>query len=320
MTGGVLQNFLNSGVFVPFSTTLWTGDASTRSILTGRDADVVWIKSRTQSDPHAIFSVDRSAGRYVVTSNTAGQSTVPTSLTAFTSTGFDLGAAGVVNALNEDYVGWSFVNSADFFDSVTYTGDGTASQTVAHSLGSAPGAMIVYAYDTAGLDRYVYHSQHNGGTSPEGYFTKLNTVEPEATSSTIWANTAPDGSNFTVGSPLNTSGVNYEALIFGADAQRIVCGEFTTDGSGEATVSTGWAPGWLMIKVVDTGTGRNGWNIFDPLRLDGNDPQALFSNNQDAEPTGDNPVTLLGNGFQLNNGNGWQSNNDHIYIAIRRGV
>jgi hypothetical protein len=72
-------------------------------------------------------------------------------LTSFTSSGFGLSyntANG--NASGQDYASWTFRKAEKFFDVVTYTGNGTATNNISHNLGDVPGFIVVKRTDSSG--------------------------------------------------------------------------------------------------------------------------------------------------------------------------
>ena len=142
-----------------FSTYLYTGNLATKTIINEIDLStkggLVWIKCRNAILDHYLFDTERGALKEMNSNTDDGQSTLAASLTAFNTTGFDLGSDVSVNG-NASYASWSFRKQAKFFDVVTYTGNGTAGRTVAHNLGSVPGCIIVKRLNTE--DRWrVYH-------------------------------------------------------------------------------------------------------------------------------------------------------------------
>jgi hypothetical protein len=86
---------------------------------------------------------------------------------------------------------------------VSWTGTGTNGATIGHGLGTAPSCIILKNRDASGGigDWYVGHDGI-GWTDR----LKLNTDCATAASSTLWNNTAPTSSVFTVSSALNANG------------------------------------------------------------------------------------------------------------------
>ena len=71
-----------------------------------------------------------------------------------------------------------FSKNPKFFDVVTYTGNGNASQTINHNLGSVPGC-IIFKQTSGADDWYVYHRSLST-SSGVPYWLNLNTTAAEA--------------------------------------------------------------------------------------------------------------------------------------------
>jgi len=249
-----------------FSTWLYTGTGAAQTITNGIDlagkGGLVWVKSRSAATDHKLTDTVRGATKALISDTTGAETTDSTGLTAFSSTGFSLGANSVYNTNAATYASWTFRKAAKFFDVVTYTGTGSA-RTIAHSLGVAPGMIIVKRTDTTG-NWQVYS---NGMTSA-AYSMQLNLSAAQASASTVWNSTAPTSSVFSVGTDatVNASGGTYVAYLFAHDTSStgiIQCGSFTTDGSGNATVNLGWEPQYLLYKAT---TIAEGWGVLDSMR------------------------------------------------------
>jgi hypothetical protein len=214
---------------------------------------------------------------------------------------FPVGAANQINRSGALFASWTFRKQPKFFDVVTYTGNSTAGRTIAHSLGSTPGFIIVKATNN-GSDWFCYHTSL-GATKR----ILLNTTGASATDANAWNNTAPTSTVFTVGAgaDVNYTGVTYVAYLFAHNAggfgltgtdNVISCGSFTTDGSGNATVTLGYEPQLVIIKP--TGIVSN-WNIIDTMRgmpASGSDNR-LFPNLSAAEDTGFGGIAPTATGF-----------------------
>jgi hypothetical protein len=307
-----------------FSTYLYTGNNTTQTITNGIDlageGGLVWIKARSGTYPtgyHVLNDTVRGPAKALFTNTTGGQNTSASLLTAFTSTGFSVGDSTDVNGGTTNIASWTFRKAAKFFDVVTYTGTNSAgSQTLSHSLGSVPGSIIVKRTDSAGNWRIFHRSL--GATQALAF-----TTGAAGTSSSYWNDTAPTDTQFTVGPDLNDTGATFVAYLFahddggfGDDGEQnvITCGSFTTDGSGNATVSLGYEPQFVIIKKSsDTGD----WALLDSMRgwVNGSNDNWLKPNASDAEATQDFGYPTA-TGFEAANLSG---SSTFIYIAIRRG-
>jgi hypothetical protein len=309
-----------------FSTYLYTGNGSTQTITNDIDLDgeggLVWIKNREEADSHILTDTERGATEILSSNSDAAEATDADTLTAFNSDGFALGADVKVNTSTEIYASWTFRKAPKFFDVVTYTGTGSA-RTVAHNLGSVPGCIIVKRTDSTG-DWIVYHRANTA--NPETDYLELNDTAATADLNTMWNDTAPTSTEFTVGTDndVNASTATYVAYLwahdaggFGDDGEQnvVTCGAFTASGAN-ASVTLGWEPQWILFKKNST-TGS--WILLDTMRgwANGTSGDPFFSANASSA---ENAAFDLGNptatGFELTN---LDANQDFVYIAIRRG-
>jgi hypothetical protein len=314
-----------------FSTWLYTGNGSGQTITNGIDlagrGGLVWMKSRSGATDHVLYDTARSAANFypALSSNTTGSNTIYTGgLNQFLANGFTIGSFSNINANTATYASWTFREQPRFFDIVTYTGNG-ANRTIAHNLGSVPGAIFVKRTDNTG-DWQVYHRSLLNIN-----YMVLNSTAAVAADSTRWNNTAPTSSVFSVGTnaTVNANGGTYVAYLFASDAggfgatgadNVISCGAYTGNGSATGPVVTlGYEPQWLLVKRTDS---AGDWNLIDNMRgfvVGGTDAE-LNPNLFNAESTG-TFVTPTATGFQINTTDaGYNaSGSNYIYIAIRRG-
>jgi hypothetical protein len=278
---------------------------------------MVWIKSRSDATDHALYDTARGATFDIATNLTTAQTTQTTGLTSFNGTGFTIGALAKLNGTTN--ASWTFRKQPKFFDIVTYTGTG-ANRTIAHNLGAVPGCIMIKRTVTTAAWAVYHRSLANT------QYMVLNTTAAAATGATYWNSTTPTSSVFSLGTStdVNASGGTYVAYIFAHDAggfgatgtdNVISCGSFTTDGSGNASVTLGYEPQWVLYKESST-TGN--WRIFDTMRgwdMSGNDAN-LTPNTSDTEFTLNygNPTST---GFVV--GGAASPSATFIYIAIRRG-
>jgi len=322
-----------------FSTYLYTGNGSTQTITNNIDLStkggLVWTKGRSNADNHGLYDTARGATKYLMCNLTNAETTRSDGLTAFTSTGYTLGADAATESTNANahtYASWTFAKQAKFFDVVTYTGTGTT-MTVAHNLGSVPGCIIVKRTDSAG-GWAVFHRAANSVTSdpPQSTQLILNTTAA-ATQSPYWNDTLPTSTVFTVkgGEVPNINGATYVAYLFAHDAggfgddgseNVISCGSYTGSNTVQTSVNLGYEPQLVLIKNITTA--GNNWAMFDNMRgvaTGGVDAQ-LIPNSANAEVNTTDWLSFTSTGFQLiplNNGTVNRDANTYIYIAIRRG-
>ena len=323
-----------------FETRLWDGTSGSRTITNGIDLSgeggLVWIKRRTGSSENSgLFDTVRGAGKWLVSNSTAAESTDMNRVSAFNNNGFSLGSDNMVNNSSHSYLGFTFRKQKKFFDIVTYTGTGSA-RTVAHNLGSVPGAIIVRK--VSGTAWAVYHRGVNGGTNPEQYQTELNGAAASYTDAGIWNNTAPTSTHFTVNTAgeTNSNGAEYIAYLFAHDEavfglegnnSVIKCGYYTGNGSSSngPDINLGWEPQWLLVRRTNS---NEDWMIFDHMRTSRRSDMYLDdyrpnNSNGDGDGAGGDSQPYLNwtsTGFKLysNTGHTNGSGDYYMYIAIRR--
>jgi len=310
-----------------FSTFLYTGTGATQTITNGIDLStkggLVWIKGRSGTTGHRLTDTARGVTKSLASNATTAEATESTGLTAFGTTGFTIGADADYNTSAATYTSWTFRKQPKFFDVVTYTGDAVQGRQIAHSLGSTPGCIFVKCTSTTS-NWTVYHR-----SLTTNYILQLNsTTNAINVGSPNAYVSAPTDTTFTVGndSDVNASGATYVAYLFAHDAggfgltgtdNVISCGSFTTDGSGNATVSLGYEPQLVLMKASSA---TSNWFMVDNMRGMTVDNNAinLFSNTSGAETsTGAMNAQPLSTGFKCTSGTA--SSTTYIYIAIRRG-
>jgi hypothetical protein len=281
---------------------------------------MVWSKGRTAGAAynHSLQDTINGTGFDLAANTNSGRTARTTAITAFNSTGYTIGSFSGINQNTESYASWTFRKAPKFFDVVTYTGN-AAVQTLSHSLGQAPGIIIVKRTDNVNNWR-VYH-RSLGATK----YLVLELTDGENTGATVWNNTEPTSSQFTIGTNMSTNAATYVAYLFAHDTTTdglIQCGSFTTDGIGGATVTLGWEPQFLLLKKSSAimGNQTDNWQIIDSSRgfiapsPVGLASKLLFPNLSDGEYDPGN-VRVLHNGFQVA---GYTSSNNFTYMAIRR--
>jgi hypothetical protein len=279
---------------------LYTGNGSTQTISgLNFSPDLVWIKGRSGATDHALYDTVRGVQQQLESNTTTDETTESTGLTAFNSDGFALGALAQANTSSATYAAWCWNESVSAgFDIVTYTGNGSA-RTIAHSLGVAPSMIIVKARTTASTDQGwpVYHSANTA--APETDYLLLNDTAATADLDTVWNDTAPTSSVFSVGTNalVNANADTYVAYLFSAVVGYSSFGSYTGNGSADGPfVFCGFRPRWILIKQTNTGrdwriydTSRNAYNLVD---------LELYPNAPNAEATA-NGMDLLSNGFKF---------------------
>lgn len=316
-----------------FSTYLYTGNGSTQSITNGIDlagkGGLVWGKNRDSgTSDHYLADTAQGTGKFLSSNSIYETTSSATSLTAFNSNGFSIGNAGAfINNNNVKYASWTFRKAKKFFDVVTYTGNGSSSQTIAHNLGSQPG-FIMLKQTSATSDWQVFARKDATNYS----FVQLNLTGAQlgdvaqsdlATSSVVKVGWLRD-----VWLDFNTNGETYVAYVFAHDAggfgaagtdNIISCGSYTGTGATGNVVTLGYEPQYVLIK--DT-TSTNSWYVFDTIRgMSITGGSFLYPNLSNAEVVATSPrITPTATGFSVDSTSTAfnASGNTYIYMAIRR--
>jgi len=283
----------------------YTGTGASNSISSlGFSPDLVWIKNRGTTTSHAIYDTTRGTQAQLSSDTTGDEVTSSTGLTAFGSNGFTIGTSSLVNTSGTQYVAWAWDEAPIAgMDIVSYTGNG-ANRTIAHGLGVVPKMMIVKARVTASTDQGwpVYHT--GVASDAETDYLLLNSTAAAADLNTVWNDTAPTSSVFSVGTNalVNTNNDTYIAYLFAEVEGFSKFGSYTGNGSADGPfVWCGFSPKYLLIKRTDA-AGQN-WVIFDTARKSINDSNRtiLFAEASTAETTDANPTDIISSGFKVRN-------------------
>jgi hypothetical protein len=261
--------------------------------------DFLFNIDRFGTGPAARYNYDRLRG--------AGQTDLRTNSTAaegsagaigvssFNMNGFSIPTSGV-SFLNDgaaSYINYFFGRAPSFFDEVCYTGTGVA-RTVTHNLTVVPELMIVKNRSAA--DTWAVYAAPLGATK----YLDLTSTAGEATSSSLWSDTTPTSSVFTVdvGFRVNRSGSNLVAYLFATCAGVSKVGSYTGTGATQ-TINCGFAAGarFVLIKRTDS-TGD--WYVWDTARgiVSGNDSYLLL-NSTAAEVTSTDYIDTYSAGFEI---------------------
>jgi hypothetical protein len=322
-----------------FNTVLYTGNASTNAITgVGFSPSLVWAKARNNPYSNTLYDVVRGVTKRLYTNLNYVENTEANSLTAFGSDGFTLGSDGGSNVNSGTFVSWNWkagtsfsndasatgigsidstgsVNTTNGFSIISYTGNGTANQSVAHGLGATPKIILIKNRTTASHwcmtnPRFVSVSDPN--------ILYLQVTAAEADDTNINGTTAPSSTVFGVDDygAVNTSGNAHIAYCFTPIQGYSKFGSYTGNANADGTfVYTGFKPAFVMIKRSSDGT--NDWTIFDNKRPGYNlINKALYPNGSWAEGTGD-ALDFTSNGFKWRTAAApYNASATYIYMAF----
>jgi hypothetical protein len=217
----------------------------------------------------------------------------------FGSTNFDGTILSRVNA-----------NPTAGFSIVTFTTNGSGSQTVGHGLGATPSLSIRKIRDTTS-DWFVHNTLLDGTMD----YVKLNTNGQNSGSSlTAFSST-------TIGADSNSE--DYVAYVFAPIKGFSAFGSYQGTGNAEGPfVYTGFKPAWLLVKSLDA---TQNWQLWDlkrnsstPVPPIGNPRVRTLSPSVNNSETGDYEVDFYSMGFKIrNNDTAWNGdNNNYIYLTF----
>ena len=206
------------------------------------------------------------------------------------------------------------VDPSGCFSIFTYTGSGTAGQTVAHHLDQAPDLMI-------------FKERGNGNNWITVAGTPYMNTRYVNLDTTAVANTGLYGGGRTFSSSagaslmtlegateMNRSSGTYVSYGFSNCEGYIKIGEYEGNGNADGTyVYTGFRPAWIMTKALDS---TSNWQIFDNKRIGYNvDNNELYGNISDAEATTD-MIDIVSNGFKCRIATDPNVVETYLYIAF----
>ena len=325
-----------------FNTKLYTGNGGTQALTgVGHQPDMVWVKSRGDSDGHKLFDAVRGALKVIEPNDNSTESTYANSLTSFDSDGFTVGSTADMNDSGDTFASWNWkagttgsgsttgsgtykaysysVNTTAGFSIVKYKGNGTTGHTIPHHLGVAPAMFIIKRLDSA-VSWYVYHHKASySGSASNDTELYLDTTD-RAYANSKWNATSPTSTVFTINNStaVNGNDNDYIAYCFAEKTGYSKFGSYTGNGSTDGPfIYTGFKPAFVITKRTD-GTGS--WGINDNRRPGYNvTHQYLLANDAQAEATdGSWSMDLLSNGWKAryNNGNFNASGGSYIYMAF----
>ncbi len=305
---------------VAMAATTYTGNSSTNVISNAVNAvsfqpDLVWMKGRSGATDHALYDSVRGTTLDLASNTTAAETTQTTGLTTFGAAGFTVGALAKVNTSAATYVGWQWkaggtavsntagtitssvsANTTAGFSVVTYTGNGSATASYGHGLGTTPQFIISKSRNNANADAGYWDVYHVSLASQYALFLQGTNAAFLATS--LWAS-APTSTVVNIG---NGSGVNsgsaatYVAYCWAPVAGYSAFGSYTGNGSADGPfIYTGFRPRYIMVK---SSSAVENWYVWDSARDAYNVESAqLYPNLSNAEASAVS-IDANSNGFK----------------------
>ena len=317
---------------IHFTTNLRSGlyGGSDTAFDIGFQPDWIWNKKRSGTGVHSLFDSVRGFGSSgkVLYSNTNGAEATNALIKSVSSTGFTVTAssddtgtmvdwcwkAGGSASSNSDgdITSSVSVNTTAGFSIVSYTGNGSATQTIGHGLGAVP-KMMIFKRRNSSSDWIVYHNKP-GATK----YLSLNLTGAASAYEPYFANTEPTSSVFTVDTAgdINGSSDTFIAYLFSEIKGYSKFGSYTGNQNTDGPfVYTGFRPAWVMVKRTDS---TSDWLICDSKRPGFNPiDDKLFPNTSQAEDPYES-FDFVSNGFKITSaGTGHNASGANmIYMAF----
>ncbi len=319
-----------------FNTVLYSGNSSTNAITgVGFQPDFTWFKARSDARSHSLVDSVRgfngSSARVIQSASTNAE-WESAYINSLDSDGFTLsGSENYINNSSHTYVAWNWkangsgssntdgditstvsVNTDAGFSVVSYTGTGSAA-TVGHGLSKKPEMILVKRRDDVAGWR-VFHD-----ANAANYHLVLETTAARASSSSIFNNTEPTASLFTVGAggSVNASSGTFIAYCFHSVDGYSKVGSYTGNADADgAFIYTGFRPAYVMIKPSSR-TGH--WMLANNKSSPSNVVDKVIITNQSAgeytDPSADCKKDFLSNGFKIYTTDD-NTNDDETYIYL----
>jgi phage terminase large subunit-like protein len=317
-----------------FNTKLWTGnsvsDGSNQTITgVGFQPDFFWTKIRSASDENHIRDIHQGNTSRIRSNNAAAANTSVCSVVP-NSDGFAItGDDGLeFNYNGSTYVTWNWrgagstssntdgsitstvsVNQTSGVSIVTYTGTGSTG-TIGHGLNSTPKMIIVK--DISGANQWgIYHSAL-GATK----YILLDSNGAAGTASTLWNDTEPTSSVFTVGTTTTTngSGATYVAYCFAEVQGFSKAISYQAYNGATRFLYTGFKPAFFISKATSN---TESWSIYDNKRLGYNLSNYRLIPNSTVGDQSETLTEFLSNGINLvDNANGHLNYLTYTYVGF----
>ena len=295
---------------------------------------LTWVKNRDTTNNNMMVDSSRGQSKHLyVDRNDAEQDYDKRGMSKFLKGGYSCGEYNFINAVGNRIVSWNWVanggttasnedgsitstvqaNTTAGFSIVLYNGNSGSAGTIGHGLSAKPEWILVKDRDAGSYEWMVQHKSL-GAT----HYGELSTDNPFYDNDTIWNDTEPTSSVFSIGT---NAGVNSGSNKYVAYCWHGVDG-FSKFGSYEGNndadgpfIYTGFKPATVIFKC--NASSKN-WVMVDNARDKFNPiSKWLLPNSNGAEYDASSfPIDFLSNGFKiLNNGGGTNGSNTFLYSA-----
>ena len=317
-----------------FKPKTYTGNGNNGLAITGVgfQPDFTWIKNRSRNQTHVLTDSLRGTNKQLHSSNTNAEQTYTDFIASFDTDGFTVndsanGSGDVNHYSGDNYISWNWlsnggttasnsdgsitstvqVNTTAGFSIVNVPTTGSV-LTAGHGLAKAPSMIFFKSRDK--VDYWpVYHSAI-GATK----YLLLNTTAAAGTASSLFNNTEPTSTVFTIGTEnaFNNANQNTIAYCFAEKEGFSKMGSFTGNGNSDGPfVYTGFSPAFVYIKWT---SGANHHVIYDNAMNDHNPASTYQRANDTAADGTSTPIDFLSNGFKIRHTDSAINSNGGAYI------
>jgi hypothetical protein len=315
--------------------------------------DFLWIKCRSNSSDHHLADTVNGINKNLESNSTIGNQTNNNNgyISATTSDGFTVVYGGLdglqTNDNSKTYVAWAWdagastasntdgsittnvrASQTNGFSIATYTGNGSANQTLGHGLGASPSFVLIKDRSSSQNWAVLHTSAGTLGTLDGGTNYKLlelnaNAAARDASYNTIWHptnTTVKIGEGASSAHWTNKSGDNYVMYAWTPVEGYSAFGSYEGDNSTDGPfVYTGFRPRWVLIKNIDSSSQE--WVILDAERNTFNvTGKVLYANTAGAEADlgaiNDRHIDILSNGFKVNRGDPLNQSATHVFACF----
>ena len=207
-------------------------------------------------------------------------------------------AAGLTAGANANLVTGASVGTKQGFSIIKFNASAQSSAAVQlpHGLSQSPGFLVVKSLDSNGTNWYAWH-QSLTNTAQNRLF--LNTTAAQDGNTSIWNNTAPSSTTFSVGGdPHNND--NCIAYLWQDIPGLQKFGKYEGNTTEGAFVELGFRPAIIWIKAIDQ---TWYWNVQDAERSPFNPSKGNFlrfdTTAEENAASGNNNIDFLSNGFKI---------------------
>jgi len=300
-----------------FNTVLFTGNGSSNAVTgLGFQPDLIWGFTRDGAQSKRVIDSTRGGSARFYSDLTSAENTTST-ISSFDSDGFTAAGSTFNNDSGKACGAWCWranggtttsdssgditvtrqTNTAGGFSILTYSGNGSDNQTLAHGLGAEPAFIIIKNRDTA--NHWAAWTQHLGDNTK---WIELNAIGAQQSDTNQFYNSGMSTSNIGVrsGAAVNGSGNNLIAYVW---SEVEGYSKFSTyEGNGNVNgpfVYTGFRPRMVWLKNLEQ---SSNWQVYDTARNVDNviDNYLAFDNGSvENFASGTFDISIYSNGFKI---------------------